>query len=140
MLHVRDELVGSELLGRNFSGALPAMEEILADNLQYDLDDAKMVHIAVPSSPVCVYLFGLITAGRKGHCLTERKLTCAKVQCAPYTCNSSLREGCYLIVLMMLLITPVCIWAAASTDLGVPPTQGPLGALAAAVGRLQLYP
>ena len=48
LLHVRDELVGSELLGKNYLGPLPAMEEILAENLQYDLDDAKMVHTAVP--------------------------------------------------------------------------------------------
>ena len=48
LLHMRDELVGSELLGINYSGTLPAMEEILAENLQYDLDDAKMVRNAVP--------------------------------------------------------------------------------------------
>lgn len=43
LLHVRDDLVGSELLGPDYLGALPPMEEVLAENLQYDLDDAKKV-------------------------------------------------------------------------------------------------
>ncbi|EIE24267.1 hypothetical protein COCSUDRAFT_65824 [Coccomyxa subellipsoidea C-169] len=40
LLHVRDELVGSSLLDENFQGTLPAFEEILAENLVYDIEDA----------------------------------------------------------------------------------------------------
>lgn len=43
LLHIRDELVGSSLLDKNFQGALPEFEEILADNLLYDIDDAQKV-------------------------------------------------------------------------------------------------
>ncbi|KAK9906760.1 hypothetical protein WJX75_007525 [Coccomyxa subellipsoidea] len=41
LLHVRDELVGSSLLDDNFQGTLPAFEEILAENLVYDIEDAQ---------------------------------------------------------------------------------------------------
>ncbi len=43
LLHVRDELVGSSLLDENFQGALPGLEQILAENLLYDVDDAQKV-------------------------------------------------------------------------------------------------
>ncbi len=43
LLHVRDELVGSSLLDENFQGTLPAFEEILAENLVYDIEDAHKV-------------------------------------------------------------------------------------------------
>ncbi len=45
LLHIRDELVGSSLLDKNFQGALPEFEEILADNLLYDIDDAQKVRV-----------------------------------------------------------------------------------------------
>ncbi len=44
---MRDELVGSDLLGHMWRGALPAMEEILVDNLQYDVEDAHKVRLYV---------------------------------------------------------------------------------------------
>jgi hypothetical protein len=43
LLHVRDELAGSPLLGRDYLGALPELEEIVAENLQHDVDDAHQV-------------------------------------------------------------------------------------------------
>ena len=50
LLHVRDELVGRELLGPDYLGSLPVMEEVLPENLQYDLDDArKVTPAALPS-------------------------------------------------------------------------------------------
>lgn len=45
LLHMRDELVGSSLLDKNFKGALPAFEEILAENLVYDMEDAHKVSV-----------------------------------------------------------------------------------------------
>ncbi len=44
LLHVRDEFVRAPLLGPDFDGALPPFEEITAENLAFDLEDAKKVH------------------------------------------------------------------------------------------------
>ncbi len=41
LLHVRDEFVRAPLLGPDFDGALPPLEEITAENLAFDLEDAK---------------------------------------------------------------------------------------------------
>ncbi|KAK9842464.1 hypothetical protein WJX81_001323 [Elliptochloris bilobata] len=41
LLHVRDEFVRAALLGPEFDGALPPFEEITAENLACDLEDAK---------------------------------------------------------------------------------------------------
>lgn len=43
MLHMRDDLVGIPLLGPNFQGQLPVLEQITIENLQYDMRDAKQV-------------------------------------------------------------------------------------------------
>ena len=43
LLHVRDEFVRAPLLGPDFDGALPPFEEITAENLAFDLEDAKKV-------------------------------------------------------------------------------------------------
>ncbi|CAL8462169.1 g1700 [Coccomyxa elongata] len=45
LLHIRDELVGSSLLDENFQGALPGLEQILAENLLYDIDDAQKLQL-----------------------------------------------------------------------------------------------
>lgn len=37
--------MGSSLLDKNFKGALPAFEEILAENLVYDMEDAHKVSV-----------------------------------------------------------------------------------------------
>jgi hypothetical protein len=55
LLHVRDELVGSSLLDDNFQGTLPAFEEILAENLVYDIEDAQKVRALCPYIP-CICL------------------------------------------------------------------------------------
>ena len=43
LLHLRDELVSSALLGQDYAGALPELEEIVAENLQHDVEDAHQV-------------------------------------------------------------------------------------------------
>jgi hypothetical protein len=50
LLHVRDEFVGSALLGKDFLGTLPALEEIVAENLEYDIEDARRVRVVCRSS------------------------------------------------------------------------------------------
>lgn len=40
---MRDELVGIPLLGTAFRGELPVLEQIMPENLQYDVKDAKQV-------------------------------------------------------------------------------------------------
>ena len=40
---MRDEFVRAPLLGPEFDGALPPLEEITAENLAFDLEDAKKV-------------------------------------------------------------------------------------------------
>lgn len=48
LLHVRDEFVRAPLLGPEFDGALPPFEEITAENLAFDLEDAKKVPCLAP--------------------------------------------------------------------------------------------
>ena len=56
LLHVRDEFVRAPLLGPEFDGALPPFEEITAENLAFDLEDAKKV----PCFALCTMTSGSV--------------------------------------------------------------------------------
>ena len=67
LLHVRDEFVRAPLLGPDFDGALPPFEEITAENLAFDLEDAKKV----PCWALCI--------------MTLRRTHCKSLCCTMYT-------------------------------------------------------
>lgn len=48
VLHIRDELVGSAMLGHDFKGKLPPLEEVVKDNVIYDMEDALKVSLVTP--------------------------------------------------------------------------------------------
>ena len=90
LLHIRDELVGSSLLDKNFQGALPEFEEILADNLLYDIDDAQKVRVQMLWSwnPINLTVIQLLTTPLRfpsddSHSLLAAKITDPWLHAAP---------------------------------------------------------